>query len=140
MALKAIVLRRRLDKRNEELNALREKDAEFKTREEELEAAVSEAATEEDEKALEAEIEKFETEKGQHEEEKKRLQSEIDDLEAQLSELESKEPGEPESRGREERSRRTMDRRKFFGLDRQEREAFLAVFGEQAPSLKKETT
>ena len=126
MALKAIVLRRRLDKRNEELNALREKDAEFKTREEELEAAVSEAATEEDEKALEAEIEKFETEKGQHEEEKKRLQSEIDDLEAQLSELESKEPGEPESRRREERSRRKMDRRKFFGLDRQEREAFLA--------------
>lgn len=125
MALKAIVLRRRLDKRNEELNALREKDAEFKTREEELEAAVSEAATEEDEKALEAEIEKFETEKGQHEEEKKRLQSEIDDLEAQLSELESKEPGEPESRGREERSKRAMDRRKFFGLDRQERDAFL---------------
>ena len=77
MALKAIMLRHSIDKKTEELNALRAKDAEFQEREDNLEAAIGEAKTEEDEAAVSEEIEKFETEKEEHENEKKRLQDEI---------------------------------------------------------------
>lgn len=126
MALKAIMLRRSIEKKANELAALREKDGEFERREAELETAINEAETEEDEAAVSEEIEKFETEKEAHEGEKKRLQEEIEGLEAELKETESKAPGEPESRTGREGSRRTMERRNFFGMNMQEREAFLA--------------
>ena len=126
MALKAIMLRRSIEKKTNELAALREKDGEFERREAELETAINEAETEEDEAAVSEEIEKFETEKEAHEGEKKRLQEEIEGLEAELKETESKAPGEPENRTGKEGSRRTMERRNFFGMNMQEREAFLA--------------
>lgn len=126
MALKAIMLRRSIEKKTNELEALRERDGEFERREAELETAINEAETEEDEAAVSEEIEKFETEKEAHEGEKKRLQEEIEGLEAELKETESKAPGEPESRTGREGSRRTMERRNFFGMNMQEREAFLA--------------
>lgn len=126
MALKAIMLRRSIEKKTNELAALRERDGEFERREAELETAINEAETEEDEAAVSEEIEKFETEKEAYEGEKKRLQEEIEGLEAELKETESKAPGEPESRTGREGSRRTMERRNFFGMNMQEREAFLA--------------
>lgn len=126
MALKAIMLRRSIEKKTNELAALRERDGEFERREAELETAINEAETEEDEAAVSEEIEKFETEKEAHEGEKKRLQEEIEGLEAELKETESKAPGEPENRTGKEGSRRTMERRNFFGMNMQEREAFLA--------------
>lgn len=126
MALKAIMLRRSIEKKTNELAALRERDGEFERREAELETAINEAETEEDEAAVSEEIEKFESEKEAHEGEKKRLQEEIEGLEAELKETESKTPGEPESRTGREGSRRTMERRNFFGMNMQEREAFLA--------------
>lgn len=126
MALKAIMLRRSIEKKTNELAALREQDSEFEKREAELETAINEAETEEDEAAVSEEVEKFESEKEAHEGEKKRLQEEIEGLEAELKETESKAPGEPESRTGREGSRRTMERRNFFGMNMQEREAFLA--------------
>lgn len=128
MALKAIMLRHSIDKKTEELNALRAKDAEFQEREDNLEAAIGEAKTEEDEAAVSEEIEKFEKEKEEHENEKKRLQDEIGELEKELKETEGKDPGnpDPEGRGKKEGEKRAMERRSFFGLNMQERAAFLA--------------
>ena len=48
MALKAIMLRSKIDKKRSELNALLEKDADFEAREAELEQAIEEAQTEEE--------------------------------------------------------------------------------------------
>lgn len=138
MALKAIMLRRSIDKKTEELNNLRAKDAEFDTREAELETAINEADTAEAEQAVSEEVEKFEGEKEAHEAEKKRLKEEIDGLEAELKELEDKQDGilgdegGLENREGKERSKRTMDRRKFFGMDMQERQAFVANKNVQA--------
>lgn len=126
MALKAIMLRRSIEKKTNELAALREQDGEFEKREAELETAINEAETEEDEAAVSEEVEKFETEKEAHEGEKKRLQEEIEGLEAELKETESKAPGEPENRTGKAGRKRTMERRNFFGMNMQEREAFLA--------------
>lgn len=61
MALKAIMLRAKLDKKNKELDALREKDDDFIKRESELEAAIAEAQTEEEQQTVSDAVDQFET-------------------------------------------------------------------------------
>lgn len=95
MALKAIMLRNRIDKKMSELEELRKKDEEFLNREAELETAINEAVTEEDLQVVSEQIDAFDTEKTEHEEAKTRLQGEIDDLEAELAETEKEPPAEP---------------------------------------------
>lgn len=95
MALKAIMLRNRIDKKMSELEELRKKDEEFLNREAELEAAINEAVTEEEQQVVSEQIDAFDTEKTEHEEAKTRLQGEIDDLEVQLAETEKEPPAEP---------------------------------------------
>lgn len=112
MALKAIMLRAKLDKKNKELDALREKDADFTKRVSELEAAIAEAQTEEEQQTVSDAVDQFETEKEAHEAAKTSLQNEIDDLESELEKTE-KEPEEPEQRtagknGTTERMERMM--------------------------------
>ena len=112
MALKAIMLRAKLDKKNKELDALREKDADFTKRESELEAAIAEAQTEEEQQTVSDAVDQFETEKEAHEAAKTSLQNEIDDLESELEKTE-KEPEEPKQRtagknGTTERMERMM--------------------------------
>lgn len=95
MALKAIMLRNRIDKKMSELEELRKKDEEFLNREAELEAAINEAVTEEEQQVVSEQVDAFDAEKTEHEEAKTRLQGEIDDLEAQLAETEKEPPAEP---------------------------------------------
>lgn len=95
MALKAIMLRNRIDKKMSELEELRKKDEEFLNREAELEAAINEAVTEEEQQVVSEQVDTFDAEKTEHEEAKTRLQGEIDDLEAQLAETEKEPPAEP---------------------------------------------
>lgn len=126
MALRAIMLRAKIDKKNQELEALREKDADFAKRETELETAIGEAETEEEQQAVSEEVEKFEKEKEEHEGAKTKLQTEIDDLEKELDETE-KEPAEAKKDERKEkRMGNVRTNRKFFGMDVQERDAFFA--------------
>lgn len=95
MALKAIMLRNRIDKKMSELEELRKKDEEFLNREAELEEAINEAVTEEEQQVVNEQVDAFDTEKTEHEKAKTRLQGEIDDLEAQLAETEKEPPAEP---------------------------------------------
>lgn len=92
MALKQIMLRKQIERKKTELEGLREKDADFQTREEELEKAIEEAQTEEEQAAVEEEVIKFDTEKAAHEEAKTNLETEIGGLEAELEEAESEPP------------------------------------------------
>ena len=92
MALKAIMLRSKIDKKRNELNALLEKDADFATRETELEQAIEEAQTEEEQQAVSEQVEAFETEKTEHEESKARLNEEIAGLEDELAATEAEPP------------------------------------------------
>ena len=92
--LKALMLKRSLDAKRAELDALMLKDTDFQTREAELEQAISEVepGNSEQEDAVNAEIEKFEGEKTAHEEAKATLSSDIADLEGQLEEIERNAP------------------------------------------------
>lgn len=107
MALKQIMLSRKIEQKKNELAALREKDTDFQTREAELEKAIEEAKTEEEQQVVEEEVEKFDTEKTEHDEAKANLETEIGDLEAELAESE-KEPPAPTERNREKKVRTSV--------------------------------
>ena len=91
MALKALMIRKKLDDKRKALEVLREKDADFEKREAELETAIEEASTDEERSAVEEEVEKFGEEKTAHEEEKTNLEGEVRGLEDELKETEENE-------------------------------------------------
>ena len=113
MALKVVMLRHSIEKKKAELEQLCQKDAEFATREAELEAAINEAETQEQEQAVSEEVEKFDGEKTAHEEAKNTLSAEIEGLEADLAEIEKSTPMRsappPEKEKRNERMKEKMD-------------------------------
>lgn len=110
MALRAIMLRSKIDKKKSELEALRQKDAEFATREAELEKAIEEASTDEEQAAVQKEVEKYETEKAAHDAAKSGLETEISGLEDELTEVEKDPPAEPVVRTEKKAERtRAMD-------------------------------
>ena len=115
MALKQIMLRKKIDKKRSELEELRKKDADFETREAELETAIGEAETEEEQQTVTDEIEKFEEDKQAHEDAKTTLQTEIDGLEEEL-EASEKEPPQPAER----RITKPMKERTGVKMTRQE--------------------
>ena len=88
MALKALILRKKIDAAEKRMEAIRAKDAELEKRAEELEKAIEEAANDEDVKVVEEEADKFEAEKKEHEEGKAALEEEIRNLEKELEDEE----------------------------------------------------
>ena len=125
MALKALMLRKKIDSKKEELGALREKDADFVKREAELEAAIAEAETQEEKDAVDSEIEKFEEEKKDHAEQKSNLEKEVSEMEEDLAKEEAEQRTllNPKKEERKE-ERKVNTRGKFFGMAAQERDAF----------------
>ena len=107
MALKQIMLSRKIEQKKQELAALREKDADFQTREDALTQAIEEAQTEEEQKTVEEEVEKFDTEKTAHDEAKEKLEVEIGDLEAELEAAEVDPPAPAERHDNKEKKVRT---------------------------------
>lgn len=128
MALKVIMLRHSIEKKKAELEQLRAKETEFAAREVELEAAIAETQTEEQEQAVTEMVEQFDADKQAHEQAEAALAREIEGLEADLEEIERNARGEGDPAQQEERKGEiTMDtRKKFFGMDMQQRDAFLA--------------
>ena len=127
MALKALVLRKRINDKKAALEALRAKDAEFEKRELELEASIEEATTEEEKSVVESEVVAFDAEKSQHEKEKADLEREIGELENELGDAETeKTPKATNSTERKDDMRTMNTRTKFFGMTMQERDAFFA--------------
>lgn len=124
MALRAIMLKAKIDKKRSELEVLKNKDKDFATREAELETAIGEAETEEEQQVVSEQVEAFETEKKEHEETKETLEKEIESMEKDLEKAEQQPPvRKMEPKG----EKRTMvNRRNFFGMDTQERDAFFA--------------
>ena len=105
MALKTIMMRHNIERKKKELESLREKDAEFQTREVELEKAIPEAETDEQREVIQEQVEAFDTEKTEHENKKADLTREIEDLEKELAEEERKIPQSGNHAKKTERSR-----------------------------------
>lgn len=152
MALKALLLRKKIDDKKAALEELRAKDADFARREAELEAAIGEAKSEEDKQAVEGLVNDFEAEKKAHEESKNGLEGEVKQLEQDLADEEANQPAPaaapqaeiPANTGGERKDDYIMSMKRrggagslevfrggvyrgnFFGLSHQERDAFLA--------------
>lgn len=138
MALKAIMLRRSIEKKQAELEALRQRDAEFSKREAEIETAINEAETSEQEQAVTEEVETFDADKTAHEAKKAALAGEIEGLEAELSEAEAAAPTRSKethlTKERTERKMETniniralpMSRRAFDALPMEQRSEIVA--------------
>ena len=137
MALKQIMLSRKIEQKKEELRSLMEKDSVFQTREAELEQAIAEAVTEEEQKAVEEEVDAFDSEKTAHEEAKDALKNEISGLEEELATYEV-DPPAPERHDNKEKKVRTsrmkvdvnirslpMSKRAFDALGMEMRESII---------------
>lgn len=143
MALKQIVLRKKIEGLHAQMtgaeqtrDALGERRNALKLREEELEKAVgevTEATTDEEKAALDEETAKWEQEdealakeEAENLETTRKLQEQIDALQSELDELDKRSEAAGKTPAREERKvEKTMDTRKFFGMNLQERDAFL---------------
>lgn len=94
MALKALVLKQRIDSKTRELQALQERDKEFSARESELLADIDAAAKAGDEErtAVEAAVETFDAEQAAHKSAKTALETDIQALQTELDGLEKQFP------------------------------------------------
>ena len=109
MALKAMMLRRSIDLKEAELAALSEKDADFATREAELEGYIAEVENDEQRGVVEADVAKFDEERSAHENAKAALNTELEQLRTQLEELEAhQELPAPPTRGAEHKIERSV--------------------------------
>ena len=132
MALKALLLRKRLDAKQKELETLRAKTPDFVTREAELTQAIDETETDEQRSEVETMITEFEAERDAHTEAVTALEREIGEIETELAAEEAAQntaPPEPASEpAPAERTRtETMSTRNIFSnMGMAERDAFFA--------------
>lgn len=131
MALKVLMLRKKLNDKQKALDALRAKADEFATREAELEKSIEEASTDEERSVVEEAINQFETEKENHTEAVGNLEREVQELEDEIKAEEEKQNTEPvptpePEKEREKEITNMNTRTKFFGMTVQERDAFIA--------------
>lgn len=94
MALKTLMLRKKIEDKKKELEAVRA-SGDFETREAEIEKAIEEADTDEEKAAVDEEIDKLEAEKKEAEEKIEGLEKEVKDLEKELAGIEE---GQKETR------------------------------------------
>ena len=106
MALKVLMLRKRLSEAEKNLEALNARDAELVTREAEIEKSIEETTTEEERQAVEEAIASYEADAAALKEEKAGVERTIKDLEDELAAEEAKQDTVPpetvETRSEEE--------------------------------------
>lgn len=132
MALKALMLKRKIELAQKALNDLRAKSAEFETREAELEQSIAEVNTNEERAAVDEAVTAFEADKAAHDAEVGKLEEELRGLENELSEIEAKQevpaPAEtPAQTETEERKVNTMFeiRTRFSDMTMEQRSEFV---------------
>lgn len=138
MALKALLLRRKIDEKKNALASLRQKSEEMEKREAEFAAAIAEVTeetSEEDRAALETQVNEFDAELTEHRDTVTALENEIAEMERQLSEEETRQttvppvvntPVETDIRNGGNTMIMNTRSRVFRNMNTQEREAFCA--------------
>jgi len=149
MALKALMLRKKIDLKKKALEELRKNQEALEKREQELVISIDEVNTEEEQAAVQESVDTLI-------EEKEKLQESVDELDRVIKELEDELQQEEDAQDTtppaaaveptgDERSKKIMNvstRTKFFGMNLQERTAFFArddvkaYLGEVRSSIK----
>ena len=126
MALRALMLGKKLSATKKSLEEARATLETFTTREAELETAINEAETDEEKQTVEDEIAKFDADKAEAEKAVTDLEAEVDKLERELADIEQTpvEDKQPENRAAiPQKETRTMKRWKEMSYE--ERDAFV---------------
>lgn len=132
MALKVLLLRKKLTERQTALTALEKAAEAFAARESELAADIEAASTDEERQVVEEAVETFETERSANQTEQDKLRNEIADLENEIREAEeAAHQARSGAAPRDERKDVTnmenlQTRTTFFGMTVQQRDAFIA--------------
>lgn len=144
MALRALMLGKKLSEKNKALDELREKIKGFAVREAELEGAIEEAESDKEKAAVEEAVEAFEAEKAEAEQNEADLEAEVRELEEELNSIETKD--EPEERTSapivENREKENHIMKRFRDMNHEERSAFVqrddmqAFLGEVRSAMK----
>lgn len=101
MALRSLMLGKKLSEKKKSLDEIRQKISGFEAREAELAQAIEEASTDEEKATVEEAVEEFEKEKAEAEEAEKSLDAEVRELETELDAVDAKEEPVPEARTKE---------------------------------------
>lgn len=123
MALRALVLSKKLRDKKKALEETRAKMSEIEKREAEIAQAIEEANSDEERSAVDEEIENFEADKTATEKEVADLEKEIREIEDELSKVETEKPEVPEEKEERREEKKTMKRWKEMGYE--ERDAFV---------------
>ena len=124
MALKVLMLRKKLEEKRTELEELRRQAEDFQRREAELEKDIDEARSDEEKQAVEEAVEQYDRDKDANEKAATALEGEIKEIETEVEALERKKPAP--TGGQERKGEVQMETRAFFGMTMERRDAFLA--------------
>ena len=123
MALKVLMLRKKLDEANKQMTALREIEKSFAKREEELAAAIEEASTEEEQKTVEDAVTEFEADKERNSDEIGKLADTIAQIEADIATEEARQDTTHTEKNKEEVKPMSTRSKIFAKLNMEQREA-----------------
>lgn len=131
MALKALMLRKKIDDAKKALEALKTREADLEKREAELTQSIEEAETEEEQTAVDEAVEAFEADRTALANEKAGLETKISDLEGQLATEEARQDTTPHEEAtatpaqeRRDRTMRMMDGHENY-VEREDVKAWL---------------
>lgn len=130
MALKALMLRKKIDAAKAKMDAMREREQELERRSAELEASIEEVSTDEEQQTVDELVNQYDADKKAFDEEKKSLEEEISGYEEELRNIEAeqnKPAPRPDEKSEKRKEHNTMENRaKFFGMTMEQRDAFMA--------------
>lgn len=134
MALRALMLGKKIKDAKKSLEEARTKLTDLQTREAELEKSIEEAETEEEKAAVDEAIAGFQEEKDAAEEEVRNLEAEVDKLERELAEIEETpaEEKQPEERHAETPQKEGRIMKRWKEMKHEERTAFVQQDSMQA--------
>lgn len=116
MALKALMLRRKIDDKQKELAELRAASEALKTRETELERAIAEAETEEEKAAVEQMVGEFEADKAANDQAIKDAEAMVTEMTDELADLEKEQEPAAATTTTVERKERAMNMNAEFNV------------------------
>ena len=123
MAIKSLMLRRKIDAAKAERDKIREKSAALKEREAEILESIEEATTQEEQDAIDSEIESLNNEQGENDKAASEIERTISELEKELAEEESRMTSPKRQEEREDIVMPNLQRR-FKSFTHEERSAF----------------
>ncbi len=125
MALRQLMISKSLKEKRAKLEEIRAKQANFETRETELEQSIDEAETDEEKTAVEDAVTEFESDKAATEEELRKLEGEIESLEEELRGINEKIEKAEKPEAKIERKETIHMVKRWKNMSYEERSAFV---------------